>query len=63
MSATDKLVEKNCRLAELRYLAGQRAVWGDGGSPVSARLCRGQLNRSTRSSPTGWASRRSSSRS
>jgi hypothetical protein len=26
MSATDKLVEKNCRLAELRYLAGQGAV-------------------------------------
>jgi hypothetical protein len=26
MSATDKLVEKNCRLAELRYLADQGAV-------------------------------------
>jgi hypothetical protein len=26
MSATDRLVEKNCRLAELRYLAGQRVV-------------------------------------
>jgi hypothetical protein len=26
MSATDKLVEKNCRLAELRYLADQAAM-------------------------------------
>jgi hypothetical protein len=26
MSATDKLVEKNCRLAELRWLADQGAV-------------------------------------
>jgi hypothetical protein len=26
MSATDKLVEKNCKLAELRFLASQDAV-------------------------------------
>ena len=26
MSATDKLVEKNCKLAELRYLADQGTV-------------------------------------
>ena len=26
MNATDKLVEKNCRLAELRWLADQGAV-------------------------------------
>jgi hypothetical protein len=26
MSATDKLVEKNCKLAELRFLASQGAV-------------------------------------
>ena len=26
MSATDKLVEKNCRLAELRWLADQGAL-------------------------------------
>lgn len=26
MSATDKLVEKNCKLAELRYFAGHGAV-------------------------------------